>query len=131
MAESSAQATSEEAQLLCASSVLEEGGRAFVFDVEVRGELSRAFVLRFDGGLVGYLNRCVHVPAEMDWQEGQFLDGDQRFIMCSIHGALYEPTDGRCVGGPCGKGQLTALSVAERDNQVYWYPSSDIRPVSF
>jgi nitrite reductase/ring-hydroxylating ferredoxin subunit len=118
-------------QPLCASSDLEDGGRAVVFDVEVRGESARAFALRFEGQVVGYLNRCVHVPAEMDWQEGQFLDGDKRFIMCSIHGALYEPSDGRCVGGPCGKGQLTALSMGERDGQVLWYPSSDIRPVSF
>ena len=118
-------------QPLCASSDLEDGGRAVVFDVEVKGESVRAFALRFEGQVVGYLNRCVHVPAEMDWQEGQFLDGDKRFIMCSIHGALYEPTDGRCVGGPCGKGQLTALSMGERDGQVLWYPSSDIRPVSF
>ena len=71
-----------------------------MFDVEFRGEPLRAFALRFDGEVVSYLNRCAHVPAEMDWQEGQFLDGDQRFIMCSIHGAVYEPRDGRCVGGP-------------------------------
>lgn len=118
-------------QVLCASSDLQDGGRAWVFDVEVRGEPLRAFALRFEGEVVSYLNRCVHVPAEMDWQEGQFLDGDQRFIMCSIHGAVYEPRDGRCVGGPCGKGSLTALSVAEHDGQVLWYPSSDIRPVAF
>ncbi len=120
-----------DAQRLCEAAALEEAGRAFVFDVEVDAQPARAFVLRFDGQVVGYLNRCVHVPTEMDWQEGQFLDGDRRFIMCSIHGAMYEPSDGRCVGGPCGKGQLTALSVAEHDGQVYWYPSPDIRPVSF
>lgn len=118
-------------QVLCASTDLQDGGRAWVFDVEVLGEPLRAFALRFEGEVVGYLNRCAHVPAEMDWQEGQFLDGDQRFIMCSIHGAVYEPRDGRCVGGPCGKGALTALSVAEHDGQVLWYPSSDIRPVAF
>ena len=123
--------TPSDAQVLCASSDLQDGGRAWVFDVEFRGEPLRAFALRFDGEVVSYLNRCAHVPAEMDWQEGQFLDGDQRFIMCSIHGAVYEPRDGRCVGGPCGKGTLTALSVAEHDGQVLWYPSSDIRPVAF
>ena len=67
----------------------------------------------------------------MDWQEGEFLDGDKRFIICSIHGATYEPTDGRCVGGPCGRGQLTALDVRESAGEVRWYPSRDIRPVQF
>ena len=34
---------------------------------------ARAFALRFDGRVVAYLNRCAHVPTEMDWQPGQFL----------------------------------------------------------
>lgn len=116
---------------LCATADLEEGGRAFVFDVEEQGRPARAFALRHKGAVVAYLNRCVHVPAEMDWQEGQFLDAERRFILCSIHGAAYEPHSGRCAAGPCGRGRLTALSVAEEGGQVTWYPSTAIRPVSF
>lgn len=119
------------AQHLCASADLEERGQARVFDLLLYGAPARGFALRFDGRVVGYVNRCVHVPTEMDWQEGQFLDMDRRWILCSIHGAAYEPADGRCVGGPCGRGKLTAITLQERDGQVYWYPSRDIRPVSF
>ncbi|WP_428419943.1 Rieske (2Fe-2S) protein [Methylibium sp.] len=115
---------------LCAASELSDGGRALVFDVLEYGRPVRAFALRFDGRAVAYLNRCVHVPVEMDWQAGEFLDADRRFIVCSIHGAAYEPATGRCAGGPCGRGHLTALRVAEHDGQVYWYPSRDIRPAS-
>ena len=116
---------------LCAADALEQGGKAVVFDVLEYGRPARAFALRFDGAVRAYMNRCVHVPTEMDWQEGEFLDGDKRFIICSIHGATYEPTDGRCVGGPCGRGQLTALDVRESAGEVRWYPSRDIRPVQF
>jgi nitrite reductase/ring-hydroxylating ferredoxin subunit len=116
---------------LCASQSLAERGRALVFDVMQYGQPQRAFALRFDGRVRAYLNRCVHVPAEMDWQPGEFLDSDRRFILCATHGAAYEPADGRCVGGPCGRGRLTAVDVEERDGQVYWYPSRDIRPVDF
>lgn len=115
---------------LCASADLVERGRAIVWDVLQWGQPARAFALRFDGQVVAYLNRCAHVPAEMDWQPGEFLDLDRRFILCSIHGAAYEPADGRCVGGPCGRGRLTALGVGEREGQVYWYPSRDTRPVN-
>ena len=116
---------------LCASADLAERGRAWVWDVLEFGRPMRAFALRFDGRVVAYLNRCVHVAAEMDWQPGEFLDADRRWILCSIHGAAYEPADGRCAGGPCGRGRLTPVAVAERDGQVYWYPSRDIRPVAF
>ncbi|MBC7940166.1 MAG: Rieske 2Fe-2S domain-containing protein [Chitinophagaceae bacterium] len=116
-------------QPLCTSVALAERGRAHGFDVLQYGRPERAFVLRFDGALRGYLNRCLHVPTQMDWQPGEFLDADRRFIVCSMHGAAYQPEDGRCVGGPCGRGRLTPVAVREHDGQVYWLPSRDIRPV--
>jgi nitrite reductase/ring-hydroxylating ferredoxin subunit len=116
---------------LCAAGELADGGQALVFDVLQYGEPIRAFALRYQGQVVAYLNRCVHVPTEMDWKPGEFLDSDRRFILCSTHGAAYEPIGGRCVAGPCGRGKLTAVEVAELGGQVYWYPSRDIRPVPF
>ncbi|MDE2368011.1 MAG: Rieske 2Fe-2S domain-containing protein [Burkholderiales bacterium] len=108
---------------LCASAALEERGRAWVWDLLEYGRPVRAFALRFDGVVRAYLNRCVHVPTEMDWQPGDFLDLERRWILCSIHGAAYEPANGRCVGGPCGRGKLTPVEVVERNDMVYWYPS--------
>ncbi|HEX6705365.1 MAG TPA: Rieske 2Fe-2S domain-containing protein [Albitalea sp.] len=121
--------TDPPAQRLCGSAELVERGTALVFDVLHFREPARAFVMRFDGQVVAYLNRCVHVPTEMDWQPGEFLDSAREFILCSIHGAAYQPGDGRCIGGPCGRGKLTALRVEEREGEVYWYPSRDTRPV--
>ncbi len=113
---------------LCAADELIERGDAVVFDVIQWRDKATAFAMRFDGEVVGYLNRCVHVPTEMDWEYGKFLDSGRDFIMCSIHGASYNPSNGRCVGGPCGRGSLTKLRVEERDQQVYWYPSLDTQP---
>ena len=113
---------------LCAADQLAERGTAFIFDVLHYRQPARAFALRFDGQVVAYLNRCLHVPVEMDWQPGEFLDSERKFIICSIHGASYAPKSGRCVGGPCGRGKLTSLQVVEREGQVYWYPSRDTQP---
>lgn len=115
--------------LLCASEALVERGDAVVFEVQQWRRKVGAFVMRFEGRVVAYLNQCAHVPTEMDWQEGKFLDRDRELIICSIHGATYDPLNGRCVGGPCTGGRLTPLRVEERDAQVYWYPSSDIKPL--
>jgi nitrite reductase/ring-hydroxylating ferredoxin subunit len=116
-------------QHLCASEALAERGAGLVFDVLLWREPARAFALRFDGQVVGYLNRCAHVPAELDWQPGEFLDQDKRWIICSIHGATYEPSTGHCVHGPCRGQRLMALRLAERDGPVYWYPHPDIQPL--
>ena len=113
---------------LCASNALAERGTAHVFDVLHYHEPARAFALRIDGCVVAYLNRCLHVPTEMDWQPGEFLDTGKNYILCATHGAAYEPQTGRCVGGPCGRGKLTAIETVERDGQVYWYPSRDTKP---
>ena len=114
---------------LCAGADLAEKGKALVFDVLLWGQAATAFALRFDGAVVAYVNRCAHVPVEMDWQPGEFLDADRQWILCSIHGAAYEPATGRCAWGPCGRGRLKALQVEEKGGEVYWYPCADIRPV--
>ena len=116
---------------VCASADLEEAGKACVFDVLLWRRPARAFALRFEGRVVAYLNRCAHVPTEMDWQPGEFLDTERRFIVCSMHGAVYEPSTGHCIAGPCAGARLMRLDVVERAGEVYWYPSPDIRPVEF
>ncbi|MDE2082937.1 MAG: Rieske 2Fe-2S domain-containing protein [Burkholderiales bacterium] len=115
---------------LCRSQDLVERGRAWVWSVLQYGQPVRAFALRFDGRVHAYLNRCAHVPTEMDWQPGEFLDSDRRWILCSIHGATYDPASGRCVGGPCGRGRLTPIATEERDGAVLWQPTRDIRPAA-
>ena len=116
-------------QRLCASAALEEKGKAIVFDVLHYREPARAFALRFEGKVVAYLNRCVHVPTELDWQPGEFLDSGKEFILCSIHGAAYEPRHGKCIGGPCGRGGLTPIAAEERDGEVWWLPTAATRPL--
>ena len=116
---------------LCASAELEEAGKARVFDVLLWRRPAHAFALRFEGRVVAYMNRCAHVPTEMDWRPGEFLDDERRYILCSMHGAVYEPATGRCVGGPCPGARLMPVPVVESGGQVYWMPTADIAPVVF
>lgn len=116
-------------QFLCDSSALEEVGDAVVFDVREWGRDASAFAVRYDNEVVAYLNQCAHVPTQMDWEPGKFWDQDKRFIICAVHGALYDPPNGLCVGGPCAGKHLLKLEVQERDKQVHWYPTDRIQPI--
>jgi nitrite reductase/ring-hydroxylating ferredoxin subunit len=120
-----------DAQHLCRSDELAERGKGVVFDVMLWRQPARAFALRIDGRVVAYINRCAHVPTELDWNPGEFLDAERTTIVCAVHGAQYAPASGHCLGGPCGRGRLMPVTVSEGDGEVAWYPSRDIAPLAF
>jgi len=108
----------ESERVICASAALEDGGPGVRFHVEEAGKSVPAFVVRHAGVARAYVNRCAHVGVELDWQEGQFFDPDTGLLMCSTHGALYDPASGECRGGPCRGGRLAPLAVTERDGRI-------------
>lgn len=110
----------DEERLVCKSQALLDSGKAVRFDVEYFGERAPAFVLRFRGSIYGYLNRCGHLPMELDWREGEVFDSGGRDLICSTHGALYAADSGKCLGGPCGATPLVSLQVEERDGKVFF-----------
>ena len=116
-------------QYLCESGELEECGDAVTFEVLEAGRSAPAFAVRFDNVAVAYLNRCAHVPSELDWQPGKFWDMDKRFIICAVHGALYDPPNGECVSGPCPGAKLEAIALTEQGGKVYWHPSERFQPL--
>jgi nitrite reductase/ring-hydroxylating ferredoxin subunit len=65
------------------------------------------------------LNECGHVPAELDWLPGEFFDDSKLYLICSIHGALYAPDTGRCLGGRCQGRGLKPLAMREIDGQIF------------
>ena len=107
-------------RLICDSSELAEAAKGVRFEVEYFGERTPAFLVRCDGRVYGYLNRCGHMPMELDWREGEFFDLGGRDLICSTHGATYAATSGKCLGGPCGRTPLVPLRVEERDGKVYF-----------
>lgn len=78
-----------------------------------------AFVIRKANQYFAYLNRCAHLPMEMDWNPAEFLDEHKSYIICSTHHALYEIDTGRCIQGPCPKGsRLIALKIDVMDHSI-------------
>ena len=114
--------------LICAAEAVAEGGKGMRFPVTAGGHDATGFVVRYGGKAYAYLNRCAHVPIELDWAEGQFFESSGLYLMCATHGAIYVPESGLCAGGPCRGGRLRPIPVAERDGQLYWRPDDYIGP---
>ena len=102
-------------RLICRGDELAECGDGVRFELE-RGE--PAFVVRFQGEAHAYVNRCAHLPYELDWIPGKFFDSEGLVLICSVHGASYDPLTGQCVGGPCYHG-LAKVAVEEFEGGVY------------
>jgi len=120
----------EQAVPLCNSQALVDGGDAVPFDVRFGGQTCRAFAIRWQGQPHAYLNRCTHVAMEMDWQPNRFFDDSGRWLLCSTHGAAYEPDSGRCAGGPC-RGGLVKIALSESDGVVHWHTDFNLKPLEF
>jgi nitrite reductase/ring-hydroxylating ferredoxin subunit len=109
---------------ICAGEALIDGGKGVRFELPTEakvgaGNTAPAFVIRFRGQVHAYVNRCSHVPIELDWQAGEFFDHSGLYLICATHGALYAPESGRCLGGRCNRQGLKKLAVIERDGQVF------------
>jgi nitrite reductase/ring-hydroxylating ferredoxin subunit len=118
---------------VCASEALVDGGAGVRVSARESGGEAVVFFVRYDGNVYGYLNRCAHVPMELDWVEGQFFESSGLYLMCATHGAIYAPDSGHCVGGPCRGAKLRPVRVEERDTPegraVFWLPDGDLHPV--
>jgi nitrite reductase/ring-hydroxylating ferredoxin subunit len=113
---------------VCEAALLEEGGMGVRFPLTAGSEDRTGFVVRYGGIVRGFLNRCAHVPIELDWNEGQFFESSGLYLMCSTHGAIYDPETGRCAGGPCRGGSLRPIAVVEHGGKIYWQPDDYLRP---
>jgi nitrite reductase/ring-hydroxylating ferredoxin subunit len=110
--------------MICRTGQLEPGGLAFRFmvfyeelclrvkiPISVEDHLP-AFVVNYQGNYYAYLNRCAHLPMQMDWNAGELFDDAKRYLVCATHYAVYEPDTGVSISGPCRLGsQLVALPI--------------------
>jgi nitrite reductase/ring-hydroxylating ferredoxin subunit len=113
---------------ICASDELVEGGKGVRFPVTAGGYDTTGFVVRYNGIARAYLNRCAHVPIELDWVEGEFFESSGLYLMCSTHGAIYDPESGHCSGGPCRGARLHKITVREQEQRIFWLPDDYVHP---
>jgi nitrite reductase/ring-hydroxylating ferredoxin subunit len=110
-------------RVICASASLRDAAKGVRFELEAPADAPMHFVptgfaVRYLGKVHGYVNRCPHQGTELDWQPGEFFEEAGVYLVCSTHGALFEPQTGLCVAGPCRGASLVRLALREEDGQV-------------
>lgn len=99
---------------LCAPNELTEGqSRGFAV-----AEL-KLLVVRREGQVYAYQNRCPHRGIPLEWQPDQFLDHSNSLIQCATHGALFLIESGECVAGPCSGQSLKPLNCREDADGIW------------
>ena len=90
------------------------------FIAEVDSEPRDAFLIYFNEHYYAYVNSCPHTQINLNWQKEQFFSVDGLFLQCSLHGALFEPSSGLCIRGPCMGKLLKQLKVVVENDIIYF-----------
>ncbi|MDP6437718.1 MAG: Rieske (2Fe-2S) protein [Gammaproteobacteria bacterium] len=79
----------------------------------------RGFVVRWDGQVHAFVNSCAHAGHPLNIDPDKFFSPEKALLLCTSHGAEFEPDTGICVGGPCMGARLTALKCRVEDEKVF------------
>jgi len=75
------------------------------------------FAICRNGKFYAYRNHCPHVGSPLDWVPNQFFSDDGKNLLCHTHGAVFSPTTGECLAGPCPRG-LYPIPIQVSDNHI-------------
>lgn len=104
-------------------------GQSKKFTLRLGGRDFEALLINCQGKFFAYTNRCPHVGLALDWVDNQFFTVDSRYLMCANHGAVFEPSTGECVWGPCVGASLQKLALHFDGEKIFaHYPGMHEEP---
>lgn len=74
-------------------------------------------LVRVDGVLHAWRNRCPHLGIGLDYGDGRCLAEPGRLV-CAMHGAMFNADDGFCTEGPCAGDSLERVDVRVEDGRI-------------
>lgn len=94
--------------------IIDPGAKGFTLK---QGRSERLlFLIKKEGKVYAYENKCPHAGLNLEWQTDDFLNNEKDHIQCSVHGALFEIETGACTSGPCNGMDLTSVNIELDDN---------------
>jgi nitrite reductase/ring-hydroxylating ferredoxin subunit len=89
------------------------------FRIDDPADPREGFLLRVDGVLLAFENRCPHWEVDLDLGLGDPYLADMDRIFCRNHAAVFDPATGRCESGPPLGRSIRQYPVTIRDGEVY------------
>jgi len=102
---------------LCRLHDIPDGGATSVDAVLADGQ-ENIVLMRQGEQVQAYLNICPHAGRQLDYAPGQFLLNKSTLI-CAVHGASFNQSDGLCIAGPCKGESLRAVSVHVHGDEIF------------
>jgi len=106
-----------------------EPGKTKKFVLDVGGREVECFLVHWRGEHRAYVNKCRHIAMSLDWVENRFFDEGGRYVLCSTHGALFEPDSGECVSGPPFGRRLVRVPLETRGEEIWAETPQDFEDV--
>ncbi|MDG2242620.1 MAG: Rieske (2Fe-2S) protein [Rhodospirillaceae bacterium] len=76
-------------------------------------------VVEWHGDIHAYVNSCPHARVPLNMLGDTFFDLTGKYLLCTMHGAHFRPSDGYCTRGPCRGKSLRPFPIkVEGDNVV-------------
>jgi len=79
-----------------------------------------AIIFALEKKVYAYLNYCMHMQRPLDCQEDNIFDHSEKLLRCSMHGFVFEPSNGECLSPVCAGEKLQALKIVVLENAIYF-----------
>lgn len=94
-------------------------GKGAEFDVELGGVRRYLYAVRSGDAVAVYLDYCPHMGYPEKFVDLRFLMSYSKKVHCAVHGARFDPADGRCLAGPPSGDYLGRFESRIVDGDVY------------
>ena len=81
-------------------------------------------VVEWQDTIRAYVNSCPHARVPLNMLSDTFFDLTGNYLLCTMHGAHFRPSDGFCTRGPCRGKSLRPFPVKVENGEVVVVPEA-------
>jgi len=82
-------------------------------------------VVEWKGDIHAFVNSCPHARVPLNMLGDTFFDLTGNYLLCTMHGAHFRPTDGYCTRGPCRGKSLRSFPIKVDGDDVVVVQDAD------